>query len=366
MYEVVNKFALCETCCRRQGDGQQFNVVRPKGCFICEGLTAKIDSLSKKVLRSVRGYEFSTFSIGVILPLGVQEREDQVRSDLKMRGRETIKSEISREISRYVSRVTRRRVDKLRPDLTALIDMAGQVVQLSTKPVFIHGRYTKPEGIAQRRGFCEHCNGRGCAACENTGYSRESSVESIVGSKLGRLMKSSKMKFTWLGREDAESQVHRPGRPFVVELKSPGKRVPPRKLRMATGKGRIELSRLKVLPGRPIRLPNFVFKTRVVMRSSVRVESQNLRLLAKQMKMAQVQFQTSKGKLVHKTVHSIRARVVGDSIVAEIKMDGGLPVKRLVGGESVSPSISELLKTPLVCEKFDILRVWEKGEFEFG
>lgn len=366
MYEVLNKFALCETCLRRQGEDRRLGLVRPKNCFICEGLTSRTESLSRKVLRSVRDYEFSTFSIGIILPSGVQEREDQVRSELKMRGRETIKSEIAREISRYASKVTRKKIDRMRPDLTALVDTGGQSVQLSTRPLFVHGRYTKPRGVAQRREFCEQCHGRGCAVCGNTGYSRRPSVESIVGSKLGRLMRSTKMKFTWLGREDVESRVHRPGRPFVVELKSPEKRVPPRKLWMATGKGRVELSRLKALPGRPTRLPNFVFKTRVVMRPSVRVESQNLRLLAKQMKMVQVQFQTSKGKLVHKTVHSVRAKVVGDAIIAEIKMDGGLPVKRLVGGESVSPSISELLKTPLACEKFDILRVWEKGEFEFG
>ncbi|MBI3116240.1 MAG: hypothetical protein HYZ12_02765 [Thaumarchaeota archaeon] len=366
MYEVLNKFALCETCLRRQGEDRRLSLVRPKGCFICEGLTSRTESLSRKVLRSVRDYEFSTFSIGIILPSGVQEREDEVRSELKMRGRETIKSEIAREISRYASKATRKKIDRMRPDLMALVDTGGQSVQLSTRPLFVHGRYTKPRGVAQRREFCEQCHGRGCAVCGNTGYSRRPSVESIVGSKLGRLMRSTKMKFTWIGREDVESRVHRPGRPFVVELKSPEKRVPPRKLWMATGKGRVELSRLKVLPGRPIRLPNFVFMTRVVMRPSVRVESQNLRLLAKQMKMAQVQFQTSKGKLVHKTVHSMRAKVVGDAIIAEIKMDGGLPVKRLVGGESVSPSISELLKTPLVCEKFDILRVWEKGEFEFG
>jgi tRNA U54 and U55 pseudouridine synthase Pus10 len=179
-------------------------------------------------------------------------------------------------------------------------------------------------------------------------------------------MGSTKMKFTWLGSEDAESEVHRPGRPVVIELKSPKKRVPPRKLWMATGRGRIELSRLKALAGKPTRLPNFVFMTRTVMKPEKRVVSQDLSKLSKQMKMARVQFQTSKGKLVYKMVHSIRIRAVGDRIVAEIKIDGGLPVKKLVSGESVSPSISELLKTPLVCEKFDIVRVWEIGGFEFG
>ena len=153
MYEVLNKFALCETCLRRQGEDRRLSLVRPKGCFICEGLTSRTEGLSRKVLRSVRDYEFSTFSIGIILPSGVQEREDEVRSELKMRGRETIKSEIAREISRYASKATRKKIDRMRPDLTALVDTGGQSVQLSTRPLFVHGRYTKPRGVAQRREF---------------------------------------------------------------------------------------------------------------------------------------------------------------------------------------------------------------------
>jgi tRNA pseudouridine synthase 10 len=369
VYEVLNKFALCETCIRRQGEGQQLGMVRPKDCFICEGLTSKIDSLSKKVLRSVRRYEFSTFSIGVILPSGVQEREDEVRSELRMRGRETIKSEISREVSRFAIKVTRKKVDKLRPDLTALIDMGSQSVQLATKPLFIHGRYTKPEGIAQRRGFCERCNGRGCEVCVNTGYSQEPSVESILASKLGRLMGSTRMKFTWLGSEDVESKVFSPGgRPFIVELKSPEKRTPPRHLVLRTGKGGlVRVSSLKALAGRPTKIPSFVFTTIAKIESPQRISKENLRRLRREMKMARVQFHTSKGRLVYKTVYSVRARTVGDgtAMIAEIKMDGGLPVKKLVSGESVSPSLSELLNVPLRCTKFDIVKVWEVGSFAF-
>ena len=52
--------------------------------------------------------------------------------------------------------------------------------------------------------------------------------------------------------------------------------------------------------------------------------------------------------------------------MAEIKLDGGLPVKRLISGGSVSLSLAELLKTPLSCQRFDILRVWESGGFKFG
>jgi tRNA U54 and U55 pseudouridine synthase Pus10 len=72
-----------------------------------------------------------------------------------------------------------------------------------------------------------------------------------------------------------------------------------------------------------------------------------------------IQHRNNKGKTVYKKVYSIRVGRETGGLEAEIKLDGGLPVKRLISGESVSPSLSEVLGVPLVCRGFDILRVWE-------
>ena len=80
-----------------------------------------------------------------------------------------------------------------------------------------------------------------------------------------------------------------------------------------------------------------------------------------------VRYKNNKGKVVFKTVYKVRVlRTGGTKLIVEIKLDGGLPVKRFVNGDSVTPSISEVLKTPVSCQRFDILRVWESGGFEFG
>jgi len=50
----------------------------------------------------------------------------------------------------------------------------------------------------------------------------------------------------------------------------------------------------------------------------------------------------------------------------DAELDGGLPVKRFVSGELVSPSVSEVLKTEVRCRKFDIREVKETGKLEFG
>jgi len=79
-----------------------------------------------------------------------------------------------------------------------------------------------------------------------------------------------------------------------------------------------------------------------------------------------VEFRRPGEKPAYKRVYGVKAKAAGrGGILAEIKLDGGLPVKRLVNGDSVSPSISEVLKADLKCRKFDILKV-EVGKFQFG
>ena len=329
-------------------------------------MTSRIDPIVRKALRAIDRQQFETFSTGTIIPAEIQEREDVLRSELKIRGGETMKSQLSRIIAQAVSTETGRTVDRFRPDITILVDLGVSSVQTQARPIFVHGRYTKPRGIPQRRYFCESCNGRGCHVCSGSGYVLEPSVESVIGSKLSRLTGSSKAKFTWIGSEDADSQVLPPGRPFVVELKTPTKRQVPSRLNLRTGKGILRLSSLRVLADRPTKLPGFVIKTRIFIDGSEKVSNARLGDMQRKMRGVAVRFESSKGKTVYKKIHSIKTKTIGKSLVSEVKMDGGLPVKRFVSGESVSPSISEFLKTTLKCRSFDILRVWEIGGFEFG
>ena len=118
-------------------------------------------------MRSVRRYEFKTFSVGMVIPAGVQEREDQLRSELRIRGKETIKSQLAREIAEAVvaGHKGKKKVDRLRPDITVLVDLDRDAIGINAKSVFIYGMYTKPRGVSQRRVLCESCDGRGCEQC---------------------------------------------------------------------------------------------------------------------------------------------------------------------------------------------------------
>jgi tRNA pseudouridine synthase 10 len=225
--------------------------------------------------------------------------------------------------------------------------------------LFLYGRYTKPRGVAQRRLFCEECGGRGCERCQGTGYASPS-VEGLVSKKLGALLGSKKFKFTWFGSEDPDSVVFPPGRPMVIESKNPRRRHPPRALRLRTGEGGMAVSGIRVVT-KKFENPTFVFMTRAVISAERRVSREEVDRLQREMTNALVQYRNNKGRLVDKRIYFVRASVRGKRITADVKLDGGLPVKRLVSGEAVSPSFSESMRMPLRCERFDIMRVWPKS-----
>ena len=318
-------------------------------------------AITENIVSRMGKFEFRTFSIGLMLPHGVQEREDTLRSELKVRGGETIKSELATRIGKEIVKKMRgrKKVDRLHPDATVLVDIGNGTAEVTSRPLFLYGRYTKPRGVAQRRLFCEECNGRGCEECKGSGYSSSPSVEGLVSRRLGVLLGSKKFKFTWFGSEDTDSMVFPPGRPIVIESKNPRRRRSPRALRLRTGKGGLSVSGLRVVT-KKFEHPAFTFMTRAVIRAERRVAGEDVTRLQKEMKNALVQYRNNKGRLVDKKIYFVKANARGKKITAEIKLDGGLPVKRLVSGEAVSPSFSESMRMPLRCERFDIMRVWPK------
>ncbi len=363
MDEKAPEFRLCRFCKERQGAGGSDLALAGDGCFICNGIFSDLGALAEKIVSRLGGFEFRTFSIGLVLPHGVQEREDTLRSELKIRGGETIKSELAGRLAKAVTKEMRggKKVDRLHPDATVLVDIGEGNVEVTSKSLFLYGRYTKPRGVAQRRLFCEECGGRGCERCKGTGYSTAPSVEGLVSKRLGALLGSKKFKFTWFGSEDTDSVVFPPGRPMVVESKNPRRRRPPKAVRLKTGQGSMSVSAIRVVTKR-FEHPAFVFKTRAVISAERRVSGEDVRRLQREMRNALVQYRNNKGRLVDKKIYFVRAQARGRKITADIKLDGGLPVKRLVSGEAVSPSFSESMGVPLRCERFDIMRVWPKPE----
>jgi len=326
----------------------------------------RTEKIAETAAKRAKRYQFRTFAVGVTFPEGVQEREDELRSALKLKGSETIKIQAATLVAAQVSDRLQKRVDRQRPDVTLLVDFGSGDVTVNARPLFYYGRYTKPPGISQRRSFCEECRGAGCKKCRNTGYERKPSVEGALRAKLAKFSGSQKMTFTWLGSEDRESRVCAPGRPFVAELKNPMKRTLPRRFGTRPRGGLVSVSSGRTLPSKPFRLPAFRFRTIIRATAASKVNAEGLAELKSRFRRATVRFDRPHNRPTVKTVYGVSARARGRALLIEAELDGGLPVKRFVSGELVSPSVSEVLKTEVGCRSFDICGVREIGEFGFA
>jgi tRNA pseudouridine synthase 10 len=365
--EALQKHKLCKFCSERQGaDASGFELVPGIECSVCSGLMERAVEMGGLAVKRMRPYDFRTFAVGVSLPEGVQEKEDELRSELRLKGRETIKTQAARLVASFVSRSTRKRLDRKNPDVTVLANFEAGDAVVTSKPLFYHARYAKPAGIAQRRSFCGLCRGRGCEECGGTGYERKPSVEEALRKKLSAFSGSAKMVFTWLGSEDRESRVFAPGRPFVVEIKNPKKRRLRRKFAVRLQKGTLSVTGGKVLPSKPVRLPSFRFVTEISAVAASKVDPKSIRELRAAFRRTLVIFQRPNNRPTTKMVYSVSAAPRGKALLIRAELDGGLPVKRFVSGELVSPSVSEVLKTEVSCRSFDICKVKEIGEFGFA
>ena len=367
MTAAAATYRLCHRCAERQGGlSPSFEIVGGPLCSVCSGMMDSTARMAERAAKKARRYQFGSFTVGVSLPDGVQEKEDELRSNLKLKGNETIKTQAARLMTAEISHELGKKVNRQHPDLTILADFGSGDAFLSSRPLYYYARYTKPGKISQKRSFCEQCRGAGCEKCGGTGFERKSSVEGLVRKKLSSYTGSEKMTFTWLGSEDRESRVLQPGRPFLVEIKNPEKRKLPGKFGAKIRGGLVSVMRGRVLPSKPVRLPAFRFRTRIEAVAAAKVTPEALAELKSRFRGAAVRFDRPHSRPTTKTVYRVSATAKGRAISIDAELDGGLPVKRFVSGELVSPSVSEVLKTEVGCRSFDICGVKEIGGLGFA
>jgi tRNA pseudouridine synthase 10 len=349
----LKEYGLCRRCLARQGGrggGRQ-------DCYICRGLFDGLDRIAKQALTATEPYEFSTFLVGTTLPTQLYEREDALRSRLRIRGRESIKSQFTRELGGRLAGLTGKKVDYLKPDVTVnvLVDREGGVEATArARALAVEGRYVKKErGLPQKQEKCPMCLGRGCNLCEMTGLAGQQSVEGMIAKHLVKATGGQAPRFSWIGSEDQNSLVLGRGRPFYARVADPHTRRP----RMKFAEAGVEARITAVMDEMPDTQARFSVRTKIAIKCARQVgqdDVKKLRSLAgKEVKFA------SKAKLASKKIYSAQAKKTGDdTLELVIKAAGGLPIKQFVGGEEyMEPSVSSLLGARCECVTFDVLAV---------
>ena len=345
-------------------------------CYLCEGKFELVDSLTEKSLAAVQGYEYTTFLVGIEVPVQVEEREDEFKSVFNIGYGESIKHEFGRLFGKALAKASGKEAEYLTPDIVVVINPFEEKLRLQVNPLFVAGRYRKlVRTIPQSKWFCSSCRGRGCEKCGGTGKMYPESVEELTSGPLLRATLGEKTAFHAAGREDIDARMLGTGRPFVLEVSKPVKRFVDLKAIEAKinadAVGKVEVSHLRLTTRDVVRHlkkgEGSQKEYRLLAEFENELSDEALRTIENQLSGASIKQQTPL-RVLHRRADLIRERYIykvkvrkvsHKRALMEIHCQGGLYVKELVSGDEgrTIPNVSDLLGNKAKTLKLDVLRV---------
>ncbi len=334
--------------------------------------------LSEEIVKNLNDYDYQTFLIGASVPHTILDNDDELRSRFKIKGRDSVKSQITKMLSQAVKLETGKEINYSKPDLTVLASLTDKQISVNVRSLWLSGKYVKlKRGLPQRSLTCEICNGLGCAGCGYRGSSPDS-IQARITNFLASTFGGETCNFVWMGSEDENSLVRTPGRPFYVEVVKPRKRFA-MKDRLAQKKTKVPFFRskeilirdLELLDKKVTEIPTFEIQAKVFLRKkpeSPPLETGQIRAMESKFTKAGVSVRLSrKFRTVQKEIHWIRvkAKDAGESVEVKVSCDGGVPLKKLISGQddTVSPNLGQYLGSYEIdrARPFDVLRVTIKA-----
>ena len=366
--QIIKKYDLCDNCLGRLfskqlhlssnkllGKKLNKNPNSTQKCYICKNLFDNLNHFLKLMLDLSKSHSFLSFSVGAIIKPSIVDRDDYIRSKYKLKGIDSVKTDISKELRKSFSKKTKKTIDLLDPDLTFTLNLKDESCQLHSKSISLFGRYVKSmRGITQKQKSCENCSGKGCRVCKFHGISEFDSVEGIISKFLFEKIGGSIAKFTWIGGEDKSSLVLGTGRPFFVKIQNPLKRN--LKLTPVTFNS-LKISNLKIISESPKKPLKFNSSIKAKISTKDKIDSKSLKKL-KELTQHPILVYEKSGKRSEKKAFSVKYKKnSSNTFTLFIKAQGGLPMKRFVNGDDVSPGISQILNTSCICQEFDFLDI---------
>jgi len=369
--EILQKYDLCDQCLGRLFSKQlhlssnkllgrklKNEFVSTNKCYICKNLFSKLDFFLKLMLDSSSNYTFKTYGVGLLIKPSIVDRDDFIRSKYKLKGIDSIKTDIAKELIKLFTKKTQKIMDPFDPEITFTINLKDESCQLRSKSIVISGRYVKSKrGYTQKQKSCDNCSGKGCRICNFHGISEFESVEGVISKLIFKKFGGTTTKFTWIGGEDKSSLVLGNGRPFFVKIKNPSKRKPKLSDKEFNF---VSLFNLKLIGESPKKPLNFNSKIKIKISTALPINLKNLKKL-KDLTTTPIVIYENSGKRYEKKIFGLKYTKNSDNVFTmTVIAEGGFPVKRFVVGNDVLPNISSLFDNPCVSQEFDFLDIMIK------
>jgi tRNA pseudouridine synthase 10 len=369
-------------------DDAPFEPTETADCWVCEGECTRFDEWAQRCAEAVADVEFETYQVGTRTPPLLAENEALLRetAGLEAEAGEQFNSEFNREVGKRVGRLTETTVDFERPDVQFVLDVEADAVEATVNSAFVYGRYRKLErDIPQTEWPCRECDGSGyqgrepCGHCEGSGYLYDDSVEQLVAPVVRDVMDGTEALFHGAGREDVDARMLGTGRPFVVEVREPRRRIVDvdrleGDVNVFAG-GRVEVEGLRLATYRMVERVKELDASKTY-RATVRfdddVAADAFAAAIEELDGATVE-QYTPHRVDHRRASLTRTRTVYEAAgeledprhaTVEIHGEGGLYVKELVSGDEgrTEPSLAGLLGVGATVTALDVLAV--EGETE--
>ena len=368
--KIIIKYPLCDSCLGRLFSKklklssnrllgkklkQNISTLSIK-CYICKNLFDNLVPYLKLMQESSSKYGFSSFVVGAIIKPSVIDRDDFIRSKFRLRGIDSVKTDITRELSKQFTRKTKKHLEFLDPEVTFTVNFKEKTCQLRSKQISLQGRYNKiKRGFSQRQKSCENCSGKGCRTCDFHGLTDYESVEGKISKFLFSKFGGTIAKFTWIGGEDKSSLVLGPGRPFFVRIQNPIKRRVrlPKTLKIDS----VTINNCKIISNVPKK--PMAFKSIIEMKiiTENEIQTSSLKKLKKSLENPILIYENS-GKRSEKKIFNTKYKKTSkNKFTLVINAEGGLPIKRFVIGDNVVPGVSQTIDNNCKCEEFDFTEI---------
>jgi tRNA pseudouridine synthase 10 len=352
--------------------------VKVSDCPICKGLFDEIEKFADLAVTASQGYDFSTFLVGTKIDAELVENEEAFWTEVGAKETESLKAEMNREIGKVLEKKFGKTAEFANPDMVFLVDTRFDKITLDVAPLFVYGRYRKySRELPQTRWPCRECRGKGCPHCNGKGRMYESSVQDHMGPIVMKHAEGTEEFFHGMGREDIDARMLGNGRPFVVEVRKPRKRVLDLEAIQNeindTAEGVVEVEGLRMsnrAEMRSIKESTHPKTYRVRVRFQHPVEHGKLNELVTSLAGKPIS-QFTPNRVVHRRANLERHRIVrniaiekvdGSEVVFVVEADSGTYIKELMHGDQgrTEPNVAELVGVPCEVVELDVIGIGDK------
>lgn len=358
---------MMTTLCKYCNDANNSYFQKGK-CYLCNNDLPELKELVEKAGEHLGKEECTSFSLSTTIPKDWLIREEKLwdeKTDCSRSIKDYLNNKLSKEVAKRYKKTY-----KIDGDCKLIFDLKSGNVLFERNQLFIFGRYEKlVNGISQSKWLCKTCQGKGCKKCDGKGKNYVS-IEELIGEVAKKLSEAGEYTLHASGREDVDA-FNSAGRPFVLCLKNPRKRIVDlKKLETGINKGKkIKVRDLKPTNRRAVELVSeshfdkeyiaeVEFEKGLQEKDVEKITSLTGVLLK----------QRTPTRVAHRRANLVRNRKIIDiqvlksnknTAIIKIMAEAGTYIKELISGDQgrTEPSISELLNNKAKCTKLTVSKI---------